>query len=66
MKLKLVLAAIVVAAFVGLFVGPTEEELHSNDISAEETAEMVSNKVNMNKDINLIIKEQESHTWSYK
>lgn len=66
MKLKLFLAVIVIAAFVGLFVGPTEEDLHKNDISAEETAEMVSDKVNTNKAVNLIIEKKESQVWSYK
>lgn len=66
MKLKLFFAAIVIAAFANLFFGPTDEELHAHDVSAEETAEMVSDKVNTNRIANLIIEMQESHVWSYK
>lgn len=63
---KLLLIAIVVLCGVGLFFGPSEEELHQHDISAEKTAEMVNDKVNTNKVNNLIIKEKESKVWSYK
>lgn len=62
---KLLLIAIVALCAVNLFFGPTEEELHQHDISAEETAEIVTDKVNA-KAVNHIIEEKESKVWFYK
>lgn len=63
---KLLLIAIVVFCAVCLFFGPSEEELHAHDISAEETAKLVNNKVSNNRIANLIANERESKVWSYK
>lgn len=63
---KLLIIAVIVFCAVGLFLGPSEEELHQHDISAEETAKMVNNKVNENRINNLIANEKESKVWSYK
>lgn len=63
---KIVLLVVAVACCIGLFFGPSEEELHAHDISAEETAKLVNNKINANKVNRIIEEEKEKRVWSYK